>query len=157
MHCYLEKNPNLLDIVLARLPSDVFSESTRVPHKTEKRKNKRQLSPTASEDMISSFQDKNIAVKEKIIFDRSLKINSEIRMEKKQQRDLFSELRMYCDGSSKVAKERVKKYKTYIEMDDDDYEDSQELLIEYLIKTDKNIDRLEKIKRATDEKIDGLI
>ena len=64
---------------------------------------------------------------------------------------------MHCDGSSKVAKERVKKYKTYVEMDDDDYEDSQELLIEHLMGTDKNIDRLEKIKRATDEKIDGLI
>ena len=64
---------------------------------------------------------------------------------------------MYCDGSSKVAKERVKKYKTYVEMDDDDYEDSQELLIEHLMETDKNIDRLEKIKRAADEKIDSLL
>ena len=64
---------------------------------------------------------------------------------------------MYCDGSSKVAKERVKKYKTYVEMDDDDYEDSQELLIKHLMETDKNIDRLEKIKRAADEKIDSLL
>ena len=42
---------------------------------------------------------------------------------------------MPCDGSSKVAKERVKKYKTYIEKDDDDddYEDSQELLIKDLL------------------------
>ena len=42
-------------------------------------------------------------------------------------------------------------------MDDDDYEDSQELLIEHLMETDKNIDRLEKIKRAADEKIDSLL
>ena len=66
---------------------------------------------------------------------------------------------MYCDGSSKVAKEMVKNYKVYIEKDDDDddYEDSRELLIQHIMETDKNIDRLEKIKRTTHEKIDGLI
>ena len=81
-----------------------------------------------------------------------------LELKKKQQRDLFNDLRMRCGGSSKVAKERVKKYKTYIEKDDDDdYEDSQELLIQHIMETDKNIDRLEKIKKTTDEKIDGLI
>ena len=60
---------------------------------------------------------------------------------------------MHCDGSSKVAKQRIDKYKSYAEKDEDDYEDSQEFLIKDILDSEKNIERLEKIKTKTDEKL----
>ena len=74
MHLFMEKNPHLFNIVLSQLPTGVFVESTNIPPKSEKRKNKRQSSPTisdASKDAFSSIRSKNLAMENKIIVEQN--------------------------------------------------------------------------------------
>jgi len=90
----MEKNPHLFNIVLSQLPTDVFAESTNIPPKSEKRRNKRQSSPTisdASQDPFSSIRSKNLAMENKIIVEQNkimleqgLQLSNEIRVEKKR-------------------------------------------------------------------------
>eukprot|EP00957_Ditylum_brightwellii_P135601 10340121-Ditylum_brightwellii.AAC.1 len=83
-------------------------------------------------------------------------ITKNIAIEKKIHRELFNELKDHC-SCTKSAKTRINKYRAYL--DDSDVEssdDSQEYLLDDILKTDHNILKLFKMKQQQESWMEEL-
>jgi len=121
--------------------------------------------PSYTEGALSSIKHKNYMIESKSSVELQTLINRSLNEEKRNKRELFSDLQTHCAGNRTTAKSRVKSYKKHKastdennpngnaskpngnedeESSDEEYADSQESLLGDIYKSENQITEYEE-------------